>query len=125
MTRVNLVCPTELTVKHLVAEYREITRVFGLVRRAQAAGRTPATCKIPAVYTMGAGHVTFFYDKLTFVAARYCMLINEMQRRGYKPTPVYMHELVEGLHDHWMGCWEPTDGEVAVSRARILERTKS
>jgi len=35
MTRINVVQPSELTGKHLVAEVHEITRIFGLSRKAQ------------------------------------------------------------------------------------------
>jgi len=35
MTRINLIPPEELHYKHLVAEYREITRVPTLARKAQ------------------------------------------------------------------------------------------
>jgi len=34
MTRINLVDPSTLHSKHLLAEYRELPRVFGLVQQA-------------------------------------------------------------------------------------------
>jgi len=83
MTRINLVPPATLARQHLVAEYRELPRVFGLVHKAQAKGRTPADCDIPKSYRLGAGHVTFFYDKLSWLLWRQMALIQEMDRRGY------------------------------------------
>ena len=41
MTRINCVPPSELTVQHLVAEYRELPRIFALVRAAIARGERP------------------------------------------------------------------------------------
>ena len=35
MTRINVVDPSELHNKHLMGELHEITRVYGLVRKAQ------------------------------------------------------------------------------------------
>jgi hypothetical protein len=125
VTRVNLICVTELHHKHLVSEYRELPRVFGLVRRAQARGLTPETVVAPASYTMGTGHVKFFYTRLAFIMWRQVLLIEEMQRRGYKPGNVETSELTAGLDAHWFGAWMPTDADIAVSRTRIQEKLQS
>jgi deoxyribonuclease (pyrimidine dimer) len=42
MTRINVVPPRELTRQHLIAEYRELPRVFGLVKKAAARGERPS-----------------------------------------------------------------------------------
>lgn len=55
MTRINLVPPEELSRQHLVAEYRELPRIFALVRAAQGKGLKPANIKAPAVYVLGRG----------------------------------------------------------------------
>ena len=71
MTRINLVAPSMLTDQHLFAEYREITRLFALVRAA--CDKHPASAirsKIPDSYRLGVGHVLFFYDKLGFIEVR-------------------------------------------------------
>ncbi|ENT03393.1 hypothetical protein C038_02848 [Brucella sp. 63/311] len=41
MTRINCIPPAELTGPHLVAEYRELPRVFALVRAAIQRGEAP------------------------------------------------------------------------------------
>ncbi|MBP7000765.1 pyrimidine dimer DNA glycosylase/endonuclease V [Amaricoccus sp.] len=41
MTRINVVPPEELSRAHLVAEYRELPRVFGMVRAMIARGLDP------------------------------------------------------------------------------------
>lgn len=122
MTRVNLVKPQELHYKHLVAEFRENPRIFGLVRKAQGRGLTPDTMVTPAVYTLGPGHCRWFYPRLNFLRIRQELLIAEMLWRGYRPAHTDVEELVAGIDDHWFGDWTPDETAVAVSRARLQER---
>ena len=64
MTRINCVPPSELTVQHLVAEYRELPRIFALVRAAIARGERPDDTRNPTEYRLGSGHVRFFTAKV-------------------------------------------------------------
>lgn len=126
MTRINLVLPSELCDRHLVAEYRELPRVFALARNFAERGITTKTPKAPPTYRMGAGHVTFFYNKLRWLYLRQQALYAEMLARGFKPT------MNPGtLFTEWSpkctalalwNDWEPTDDEIAISRSRINER---
>jgi deoxyribonuclease (pyrimidine dimer) len=122
MTRINCVPPRELSVKHLVAEYRELPRVFALVRKRQACGQSPGNIPIPVKYRMGPGHVTFFFDKLAFLVKRQTALIAEMKRRGYKPRYTNITKLTEGLAACWLNDWKPTSEAQRINRARIKER---
>jgi hypothetical protein len=125
MTRINVVAPGALHRLHLVAEYRELPRVFGLVRAAQAKGLTPATIKAPGAYTLGAGHVKFFYDKLGWLATRHAALVEEMIVRGMRPT--FTEDLLRqnsDLHRHWCGSWHPTEAAAEENLARINDRLK-
>lgn len=54
MTRINLVEPRYLTDEHLLAEYRELPRVFTYVDRHGIAEDRPES------YKLGKGHVKFF-----------------------------------------------------------------
>ena len=121
MTRVNVVPVSELHPKHLVAEYREIVRVFALVRNRLVKGPINKSI-IPPKYVLGAGHVTFFFDKLQFVLDRYHQLINEMLKRGYNPNPITDNFLVEGIENTFFGDYEPTAEALALNRQRILDR---
>lgn len=105
MTRINVLNPTELNNKMLVAEVHEITRVFGLARKAQF-DIIKGKRKIPPEYKLGENHVLFFYNKLKFIADRYESLVAEMQgsfgsnephsqRRGYKPNPISREDLLD------------------------------
>ncbi len=112
MTRINCVPPYELVDKHLVAEYRELPRVFTLARRLRPG-------EAPAKYTLGRGHVLFFYDKLTYLHTRHGLLVEEMRRRGFTvnyPLPPKNYDL------ELYGNWSPTEEAMTLNRERIAER---
>ena len=125
MTRINLVPPSTLSGKHLVAEWRELPRVFSLAHKASMSNK-PWTDKQPKNYLMGEGHVIFFYDKLGFLAERHAQLTKEMLSRGYKPT------FTGCLKEEWQGriskgYWKgyvPTEEAVEINMQRIVERLK-
>lgn len=124
MTRINCVPPEELSRAHLVAEYRELPRVFGMVRAMIARGiAEPAGARIPPSYRLGAGHMTFFCDKLGYLARRQAALIAEMRRRGYRPAFDDPGSLLAGIPETWLGEWEPDAEALRLNRARIAERT--
>lgn len=119
MTRVNLIPPEELHYKHLVAEYREITRVPTLARKAQ---REMHKKNIPPSYTMGVGHVLHFYNKLGFIADRYESLCDEMRRRGYVCNQIPRSELLKDIDSRFVRAYNPTPEAVELNRQRIAER---
>jgi deoxyribonuclease (pyrimidine dimer) len=123
MTRINCIPPEELSGPHLVAEYRELPRVFALARAAIERGERPDDPKNPKAYTLGPGHVRFFYSRLGYLAKRQASLILEMQRRGYRPTFRNAASLLAGLPATWCNDWEPTDLAVETNKERIRERT--
>jgi deoxyribonuclease (pyrimidine dimer) len=67
MTRINVVAPRDLTDQHLLAEYRELPRVFTLAQAWLDRGKPGA---LPERYALGTGHVKFFYDKTDYLAKR-------------------------------------------------------
>jgi deoxyribonuclease (pyrimidine dimer) len=119
MTRINLVDPSELHSKHLVAEYREIVRVFALARDCQHEIHKK---KIPDKYTLGTGHVLFFYDKLKFISDRYDSLCLEMHRRGYTCNRISKEELHSGIAKNLFWDYKPTAEALEINRQRILDR---
>lgn len=126
MTRINCVPVEELWGPHLVAEYRELPRVFRLMARAQARGEAPRDRRNPDRYVLGAGHVRFFYDKGLFLLRRQRALVAEMLRRGYSPTFTDTLALAEDLDlDPWrMMDWTPDADALALNRRRLAERTR-
>ena len=122
MTRINVVPVRELTVKHLVAEYRELPRMFAYA--AAAAKRDDWKHRQPKNYVLGKGHMLFFYDKLTWLSERHQRLVKEMQRRGYKP------KFTKSLKSQWRKSiplsmwknWRPTKAARELNRQRISDR---
>ena len=122
MTRINCVPPRELTDKHLVAEYREITRLPALARAAWLRGETPDHKLNPREYTLGTGHVRFFYSRLTYISLRFRALRDEMLRRKFKPTIMDIDGLLRDMPEEWLQHWVPTDKAQRINRARLKER---
>lgn len=112
MTRINVIHPTRLTDQHLLAEYRELPRVFALA--AKAATRVP----VPPAYTLGTGHVKFFYPRTRFLSERQQTLIQELLERGYNlahrtaPAPVLGRD----------GSWAPDEDAQDINLQRLREK---
>lgn len=115
MTRVNLVPVEELHYSHLIAEYREIPRVYSLARPCLDA---------PKEYQLGPGHVKFFYDKLLFIFVRHRLLVREMIHRGYTPAHLSTYDLLCQSLPQLRNMYYPTDQEISVSRDRLHTRLK-
>ena len=122
MTRINVIPPSHLSDKHLGAEYRELPRVFGLVRRAAERGEKPSDLRNPKEYVLGAGHVRFFYPRLAYISARYLILCAECSARGRKVNFGNLEELVQGIPREWFKHWTPTPTAVQLNIDRINER---
>ena len=123
MTRINVLCPSELNNKMLVAEAHEITRVFGLARKAQF-DIMQGKRNVPLEYKLGENHVLFFYNKLKFIADRYESLVAEMQHRGYKPNPISRKDLLDKIDTRLYNDYIPTQEAIAINRERINLRLK-
>lgn len=120
MTRINLIDPKLLHDKHLLAEYRELPRVYGLVRDAVARGERPNDPRNPTQFRMGPGHVRFFYPRLGWVTERFNLLVMECLRRGWKIQHLTPPD--HGLPKEWYGHWTPNHWDTAISAHRIHER---
>ena len=120
MTRINCVPVEELSGPHLVAEYRELPRIFALAQKASL--RSSFTQ--PPAYTLGKGHMLFFYTRLGYLAKRHAALVQEMKRRGYKPSfDGVSREQFPDIPDSFWSDWEPTADAIRINRARIAERS--
>ncbi len=123
MTRINCVPVQELHDKHLAAEYRELPRVFKLAAAAHARGEDPS--QFPGLYTLGKGHVKFFYTRLGWLKWRFQDLVAEMQHRGWQPQYTQVPSVADALPASWWGFWEPTPQALAINRQRIADRMPS
>lgn len=116
MTRINCGIPVEdLTREHLIAEHREIKRVPNCV----AKGRFNLKGQ-PKEFTLGEGHVKFFYTRLGYLKERYEALYQECLRRKYKVE--YYGGAWDNISKHLMGGYTPTERDVEIIRQRITER---
>ena len=82
MTRINVVPVQTLSDKHLLAEYKEITRPFNKVIK-RVYNNTMGNVTIPDNYVLGKGHETFFFNKLKWLHDRYDQLFVELKARGF------------------------------------------
>jgi len=122
MTRINCIPPEELCDKHLTAEHYELPRIFTEVRKLLIKGKDPAKIEAPAEYTLGAGHMKFFYTRLGYLRDRQSDLALEMARRRMKVNMENIRGLTTGIPEHLMGGWEPTEAAMALNRERIADR---
>lgn len=114
MTRINVVPVQELCDKHLLAEFRELTRIPNAVAR----GRFSMDGQ-PKEYILGTGHVKFFYDKMKFLHMRYIELLTECLYRGFKVKSIWPDDL--------LGCniwndYKLTQYAIDINRNRITDR---
>ena len=125
MTRINAhIRPIKLCDQHLVAEYREILRTNALaIKRARKEGKAMLG-NIQQSFTLGSGHVTFFYDKLLYIHLRFNALRSELINRGMNATIEWQLDEIEEfkwLYNDW-----PEDQEAdQLIVARILERART
>lgn len=108
MTRINTIPVQDLMDQHLIAEYREITRISKLARPLDDYG----------VYKMGAGHVKFFYNKGKYLRNRTQELYNECIKRGFNVTYKEYQLHPEGLNKDW----SPTNEDKKINLVRINEK---
>lgn len=114
MTRINVIDPTLLTDQHLLAEFREITRVPNTIN----SGKAKLTGNYPKEYTLGKGHVSFFYPRLKFLHKRYDQLFNECIRRGFNVTYIFPKTVPERLYNDYT----PTNEAIKINVERVLTR---
>lgn len=108
MTRINTgIKPSELPDKLLFAELREIKRIPNQINNGKYNMNN-----IPETFTLGTGHVKFFYNKLLYLLKRYTSLRNEAVKRGFNVSdfssawdhspPTLMNDYTETEQDRYI-----------------------
>lgn len=116
MTRINVgILPSELTDKHLLAEHREIKRIPNTIKSGKAIIEN-----IPSTFSLGKGHVKFFYDKLLYLKNRYISLYEECLKRGFNVSNYI--EAWNDLPPNLMNDYMPTNSDRKIVLERIEER---
>lgn len=121
MTRINAsIKPKELCDQHLLAEYREITRVPTQAKNWYEKGMKDA---LPEDFRLGSGHVKFFYDKIKYLHLRFLSLKEEMIKRGNEVNIDDDRFLL--LKDTKLyNDWQETKESRTLLQDRIMERLK-
>jgi len=116
MTRINCgIPPTELTDKHLLAEAREIKRIPNCVSRGRYNIKNT-----PNEFTLGKGHVAFFYNKLLYLRNRYESIYEECIGRGFNVS--YWGSAWANVPLNLMNDYTPTERDKEIIRKRIKDR---
>ncbi len=116
MTRINCgIPPAELTTRHLIAEHRELKRIPNCVSR----GRYNLNSS-PKEFTLGKGHVAFFYNKLLYLKNRYEELYKECKSRNFNVS--YYGEAWNNVPQELMNDYVPTNRDKEIIRQRIKEK---
>lgn len=121
MTRINLINPEQLTDQHLLAEYRELPRIFWIVRKKLEEKKEINVWK---EYKMWTWHVIFFYDKLLFLQKRLEKIILECKKRKFQISfteKIDLSDFPENLKKDFF----PTKKDLEISKKRIQEKLDS
>lgn len=125
MTRINIIEPVQLTDQHLMAEYRELPMVHASLRRSLRTKMTrEVLAKVPKNYTLNAGHVTFFYDKMFYLRKRYDALIEELKTRGYNLDESRALDESGIPADFFKNEWMPGEDDLPIMQQRLQEKLK-
>lgn len=119
MTRINVVPVSELVDKHLVAEYRELPRIYKAAQKFYDNGEKGF---VPSEYVLGTGHMKFFYYHLNFIHKRHNELIEEMKRRNFNVN--FTGDIPDGINlpKRFWNDYTPTEIALKLNRERIAER---
>ena len=123
MTRINADYELKkLTDQHVMAEYRELPMVIAALKRSLRTQPTNTVLKkIPNSFTLNKGHVTFFYNKLTFLSKRYDRLIIELKERGYKLDADRKLDFND-IPDVFFNDWHAKEKDNIIIENRISEK---
>ena len=116
MTRINVgIPPKQLCRQHLLAEAREIKRIPNVVSKGKFNLKGQ-----PQKFTLGTGHVKFFYTRLGYLKKRYEEIYAECIYRNY--NVMYFGDAWNDIPSYLMNDYTPTDEDIKIISARIKER---
>ena len=118
MTRINCgIKPALLSNKHLLAEHREIKRIPNYVSKNYSKIDKRS---IPTKFSLGNGHVKFFYNKLQYLLNRYTSIYDECILRGFNITNY--SGAWENIPDDMMKNYTSTTEDATTVINRLKER---
>lgn len=98
-----------------MAEHRELKRIPNVVGKGRYNLKN-----VPPYFTLGKGHVSFFYDKLGYLKRRYIDLYDECKKRGFN-VQSYLSSW-DNVPTSLMNDYIPTERDIAIVKARIADR---
>ena len=119
MTRINIIPPQRLYDQHLIAEYREIFMVAAALKRSLKAKKGFSLSQIPKNFTLGKGHIKFFYDKGKYLYKRYTLLTEEMESLGFKPNIKRRFPSEIFIKNNLFNDWQPKRADLNLIRRRL------
>jgi deoxyribonuclease (pyrimidine dimer) len=120
MTRINLINPKDLADQHLIAEYRELPRIFWAVRKKLQQNKKITVWE---KYKMWTWHVIFFYDKLWFLEKRYNEIIKECKERNFNIK--FENIDISDIPSIYKKDFKPSEIDKKISLERIQEKLSS
>lgn len=115
MTRINAgIRPIQLVDSHLFAEYRELKRIPNTITSGKAVVKD-----IPKQFTIGSGHVKWFYIRLKYLHNRSNELYLELLKRNYDVEDY--SSCFENLPQHLYNDWDDSSAKPILVE-RITER---
>lgn len=118
MTRISVaVRGSELCDSHLIKERIEILRIPNAIKSGKAKVNLS---KIPSMFTLGTGHVVFFYNKLKYLHDRYNELTEECVKRNFNITDY--SNAFDGLPGHLYTGYKEKSNDRKILVERINER---
>ena len=118
MTRISVaVRGSELCDAHLIKERIEILRIPNAIKQGKA---KVVLSKIPNTFTLGTGHVIFFYPRLKYLHKRYDELTQECIKRNFNVTDY--SDAFDGLPENLYNDYEEKVNDRKILVERINER---
>lgn len=118
MTRINAgIRPIQLVDSHLFAEYRELKRIPNTITSGKAVVKD-----IPKQFTLGSGHVKWFYTRLKYLHNRSNELYLELLKRNYDVEDY--SSCFENLPQHLYNDWDDSSAKPMLVE-RITERLQT
>lgn len=117
MTRVSVGFVHQLCDKHLNKERIEVLRIPNKINQNKYKSKPIDK------FTLGKGHELSLMNKVGFLKRHYEELTAECIRRGFNPTDY--SDAFEGIPEHLMNDYEPTEYDRQIVRERITERLKT
>lgn len=111
MTRINVIPVEELADQHLMAEYRELPRVFN---------QKVDTTNAPTCYKLGKGHVKWAKLHIKYLHDRYYKIVKEMRYRGFRTAFTDISHIDVNYGKNYI----PTIYDILINRERISEKYK-